>query len=141
MKQNITDNETQFMKDAYGMLYEIETKLKRIVITNLLNYYGSNWLLSRYESKLYLHDLIAYFAKYPQVLTHFSPLQLTMLRKLPTTRNKVAHAKLSTDDEFIQLKKCYAFVKRAPFSKRNNIDLSESTKIYAMLVKDSRLRR
>lgn len=111
-------NETEMMKDAYGMLYEIETKLHRMVITNLIKNYGQTWLIQRYDNKIYLHDLISYFGKYPKVLTHFDRPQLYKLFKLPAIRNKVAHAVLIDENEYKHLTKCYRLVKRQPITKR-----------------------
>lgn len=118
MKQPTTEQELERMKDAYGMLYEIETKLRRIVIANLVKRYGHSWLVQRYENKMYLHDLISYFGKYPQELPHFEQHQRRLLCKLPSIRNKVAHANLIDDNEFKHLTKCYRLVKRQPITKR-----------------------
>lgn len=112
-------NDTEKMKEAYGMLYEIETKLRKMVITHLLKQYGQTWLIKRYENKMYLHDLISYFGKYTQALPHFDQLQLRSLCKLPNIRNKVAHAHLIDDEEFRHLRKCYRLVKRQPITKRD----------------------
>lgn len=114
-------NETEKMKEAYGMLYEIETKLRRMVVTNLLKRYGHNWLVTRYETKMYIHDLISCFGKYPQALPHFDRPQLSNLYKLPAIRNKVAHAVLIEDSEFKHLEKCFRLVKKQPITKRKKL--------------------
>jgi uncharacterized protein YfkK (UPF0435 family) len=106
------------MKDSYGMLFEIETKLRRMVITNLLKCYGQTWLMQRYETTLYLHDLISYFGKFPKELPHFNRVELQSLYKLNRIRNKIAHSHLIDDEEYEYLMKCYRLIMRQPITKR-----------------------
>lgn len=114
----IEEKELEFMKDAYGMLYEIEVKLNRMIIANITKEYGPTWLLKKYETKTALHTLISYFVRYPNTLPHFTEAQIKKLYKLPNIRNKVAHAILIEENEYKQLEKCYRLVKRQPITKR-----------------------
>lgn len=112
------DGNVELMKDAYGMLYEIEVKLNRMIIANITKEYGPTWLLKKYETKTALHTLISYFVRYPSTLPHFTETQIKKLYKLPNIRNKVAHAILIEENEYTQLEKCYRLVKRQPITKR-----------------------
>ncbi|MFV8830521.1 hypothetical protein [Alkalihalobacterium sp. APHAB7] len=59
------------MTKAYRQLYEIETTLRYLIDRTLTETIGSHWRDCVYEKrdfdKLYYHELIPYFAKYPQL--------------------------------------------------------------------------
>ncbi|MCT8138664.1 hypothetical protein H1D32_13470 [Anaerobacillus sp. CMMVII] len=114
-------NDLEKMKEAYGMFFVIESKLRQIILTNLINNYGYTHLVKRYlaENQLY-RNLIEYFQALPHVLPHFDAKQLSLLSKLTPIRNKIAHSHMLTDNEFNHLTKCYRLVKRQPITKRKN---------------------
>ncbi|OIJ09402.1 hypothetical protein BKP35_16220 [Anaerobacillus arseniciselenatis] len=119
----MNEKELEYMKSAYGMLYEIEVKLDRMIVANLTKKYGYTWLLQRYETKTALHTRISYFVRYPNTLPHFTEDQIKLLYKLPNIRNKIAHAVLIDESEYKQIEKCYRLVKRQPIRKRERKSL------------------
>jgi hypothetical protein len=119
MKQPANDQEMELMKEAYGMFFIIESKLRKIILTNIINTYVYSYLVKRYESdSIYYRNLIEYFRSLPEILPHFDNTELNKLAKLNLIRNKIAHSHLLTDSEFKQLEKCYQLVKRQPITKR-----------------------
>lgn len=116
------DHSIEQMKEAYAMFFVIESKLRKIILTNLINTYGYSHLVKRYlaENQLY-RNLVEYFKTLPQVLPHFDNKQLSSLSKLTPIRNKIAHSHMLSDKEFKHLEKCYAIVKRAPITKKKKL--------------------
>ncbi|KHF41467.1 hypothetical protein [Halalkalibacter okhensis] len=116
---------TPIMKEAYSMLYEMENHLRLIVKTNMEKKYGYRWVSILYERRdeqtSYFHELVAFFGKYPHILTHFKPEQLTLLRQLTPIRNKIAHSHLITETEYELLEKCYKIVIKQPITKRRKL--------------------
>lgn len=106
------------MKEAYSMLYEIENHLRLIVKTNMQKKYGYHWVSILYEKRdeqtSYYHELVAYFGKYPHILTHFNTKQLKLLQQLTPIRNKIAHSHLITQTEYELLKQCHKLVIKLP---------------------------
>ncbi|WP_349409342.1 hypothetical protein [Pseudalkalibacillus sp. SCS-8] len=113
---------TPVMKEAYSMLYEIENHLRIIVKTNMQKQYGYHWVSilceKRDEHNSYFHELVAFFGRYPQVLSHFKTEQLILLQQLTPIRNKIAHTHLISQTDYELLKKCYKFVIKQPIVKR-----------------------
>lgn len=116
---------TILMKEAYAMLYEIENHLRVIVSANMKKTYGHHWVNILYEKRdeqtSYYHELVAFFGKYPDVLTHFKTEQLQLLQQLTPTRNKIAHSHLITQTEYELLRQCHKFVIRQPIIKRKKL--------------------
>lgn len=116
---------TSLMKEAYSMLYEMENHLRLIVKTNMEKKCGYRWVSilheNRNEKTSYFHDLVAFFGRYPQILTHFKTEQLILLRQAVPIRNKIAHSHLITETEYMLLEKCYKFVIKQPILKRNKL--------------------
>lgn len=109
---------TSLMKEAYAMLYEIENHLRLIIKTNMHKEYGCHWVAILYEKRdektSYYHELVAFFGKYPKVLTHFNSKQLKLLKQLTPIRNKIAHSHLIAQTEYELLEQCYQFVIQQP---------------------------
>lgn len=115
---------TPLMKEAYSMLYEIENHLRLIIKTNMQKNYGQHWVAILYEKRdeqtSYFHELVAFFGKYPQDLTHFKKEQLILLQQLTPVRNKIAHSHLITQSEYKLLEQCYKVVIKQPVIKRKS---------------------
>ncbi len=113
------------MKEAYSMLYEMENHLRLIVKTNMEKKCGDRWVSILYENRdektSCFHELVAFFGKYPHILTHFKKEQLNSLRQVSPIRNKIAHSHLINETEFKLLEKCYKFVIKQPIIKRNKL--------------------
>lgn len=116
---------TPLMKEAYSMLYEIENHLRLIVKTNMQKKYGYHWVSILYEKRdeqtSYYHEIVAFFGKYPHILTHFNSKQLQLLKQLTPIRNKIAHSHLITQTEYELLEECYKFVIKQPIIKRQKV--------------------
>lgn len=116
---------TNLMTEAYSMLYQIENRLRLIVKTNMQKKYGYHWVSILYEKRdeqiSYFHELVAFFGKYPNVLTHFKTDQFKLLQRLTPIRNKIAHTHLITQTEYELLEKCYKFVIKQPITKRRKL--------------------
>lgn len=119
------------MKEAYSMLYEIENHLRMIVKTNMQKKYGHHWVSILYEKRdeqsSYFHELVAFFGKYPQVLTHFKTEQLKLLQQLTPIRNKIAHSHLITATEYELLEQCYQLVIKQPILKRQRLKVDSAS--------------
>lgn len=98
------------MKDAYGLLFEIETGLRHFINHQMSIKYGTNWYKTapqcgRYPHeflrKPYFHELEGYFHRYPcfSIPRSF----ITSLRKLYPIRNQIAHCNNLTQTQYIQL--------------------------------------
>jgi hypothetical protein len=116
---------TSLMKEAYAMLYEIENHLRLIIKTNMHQKFGCHWVSILYEKRdehtSYYHELVAFFGKYPQVLTHFNSNQLNLLKQLTPIRNKIAHSHLITKTEYELLEQCHQFVIKQPIIKKEKL--------------------
>ncbi|WP_121615356.1 hypothetical protein [Virgibacillus halodenitrificans] len=113
------------MKEAYSMLYEIENQLRIIIKTNMEKEYGYHWVKKLYEKRneqtSYYHELVAFFGKYPHILTHIDPHQLKLLYQLTSTRNKIAHSHLISQTEYELLEKCHRFVIQLPIITQSDL--------------------
>jgi hypothetical protein len=79
------------------MLYEIETTLRDITDSIMRKRYGSMWRRKfDEEGRYYLHDTIALFEKYSELLNIFSLTEKQKFYSLVPIRNKICHMTLIT---------------------------------------------
>ena len=107
-------NDIDLMTSAYKLLYRMETYLKQGIDKVLSKTHGVNWQfilrVNRDIDNLYLSDIIGYYGKYQELTTIFSDSQRTELYHLVSIRNKVAHMKLISTNEYEALEKCFYLV-------------------------------
>lgn len=112
------------MKNAYGMLYEIETELRQQIIKRMLDKYGENWervaplkenrspLLRNYANlNLYELEHFLYYSVFDDIRD--IPFYKKFLHALHTTyplRNKIAHCHELTECEYHTLEKNYLII-------------------------------
>ncbi len=106
--------ETEYMQNAYKLLYEIETSLKNNVESTLSNIHGIHWeyiLKERkdFENTLY-HDIVSYYGKYVPLTQTFTDTERKFLYSISNIRNKVAHMKVITNNEYTDLKQAHEIV-------------------------------
>jgi hypothetical protein len=111
----ITKEELKLMKEAYGILYEIENHLRVFAMGKLEKEYGVNWdviigkkfntVVTKTEfMELHFHQLVSYYRVLP-LLTSTIPSDISLqLYRLNTVRNKIAHNKLISIIELEALK-------------------------------------
>lgn len=121
---SMNQNNSDFMSHAYKYLYEIENRLRLMIKTNMKEYYGHNWIIrlneKRSEQNSNIYELVAFFGKYQNVLTHFSEPQRNQLQLLTSVRNKIAHSHCINQKDFELLKECHCIVMKQPITKRKN---------------------
>lgn len=114
----ISKKEINTMRNAYSMLYIIENSLRSYIIQNMRKDYGLDWYrvaprkqkLRSYNksfNKLYFHELIPFIIVYPCLSNNLPNNLANDLRNLISIRNKIAHHKYLTNDEFNKLVACY----------------------------------
>jgi hypothetical protein len=99
------------MTKSYRMLYEIETTLRYIADSKMRQQYGPLWR-RRFgeEGRYYLHDIIALFGKYSELINIFSLTERQRFYSLVPIRNKICHMNLITPSEYDLLKQCHELV-------------------------------
>ncbi|WP_232217796.1 Swt1 family HEPN domain-containing protein [Virgibacillus sp. SK37] len=111
----------ELMKNAYGLLYEIENSLRSYIHRKMEDYYGIHWYEvaprkeynrppSRTFDSLNFSDYSSYFAIYPKAFKKIPRKFLTLLHQLYPIRNKIAHNHLLTHKEFGLLEENVAFL-------------------------------
>ncbi|UCZ53740.1 hypothetical protein LGQ02_02835 [Bacillus shivajii] len=110
----MANSEIKRMTSAYELLYEIETSLKDHVSQTLSKTYGNHWPIvlkdkKRFE-KVYFHDLIVYYGKYPPLDKFFSLSQRKKLYRLTNVRNKIAHMHHLSSSDYELLTECHQLV-------------------------------
>lgn len=111
-------DETKVMKEAYGLLYEIENSLRRTITLSMKSEYGIDWLIqaplsmqyktySKNFSSFYYHELISLLPAYPCIFQHFSTEIINKLQQTIPIRNKIAHTHFLTQTEFETLSYVY----------------------------------
>lgn len=99
------------MVDSYRMLYEIETALRDIADSKIRHCYGDTWRKNLgEEGRYYLHDTIALFGKYKELINIFSPTEKQRFYSLVPIRNKICHMLLISLNEYNLLKQCHEIV-------------------------------
>lgn len=111
----IATTELKTMKEAYGILYEIEHHLRVFAMRKLEKEYGACWdsyigekfntvdTRTKYKN-LYFHQLVSHYRVIP-VLIAALPSDISLqLYRINTTRNKIAHNHLISEEEFESLK-------------------------------------
>lgn len=105
----------EYMKDAYGMLYQIENKLRLNIAQTMKKEYGSNWLKrapfeNKYEpykkgnlNDFLLYELIRMIYSY-ECLKYMINIPEKEISLIPSIRNKIAHSKLISKSEYDTLK-------------------------------------
>jgi hypothetical protein len=111
----ITKNEINFMKEAYGILYEIENRMRLFAIQKMEKEYGIHWevIVSRRINtvvtrakfqELHFDQIVSYYRVFP-VLSSVLPMEISLqLYRLTSVRNKIAHNKLITELELERMK-------------------------------------
>ncbi|MFC2948507.1 hypothetical protein [Virgibacillus sediminis] len=104
---------TEYMKEAYGLLYELETGLGQYIEMTMEKTYGIGWQVQapiamkykphskRFDS-FYYHELVSILRAYPCFSELPKDVYLQLLRTVPI-RNKIAHCKSISDEEMMQL--------------------------------------
>lgn len=81
--------------------------------------YGINWrrvapMKNKFSRKIlndnYFHNVLSWFRVYPPLLEVFPSVYLSDLQTLIPIRNKIAHCRMLTDEEFQQLQQVYQFI-------------------------------
>ncbi|MDQ0246498.1 hypothetical protein J2S09_004102 [Bacillus fengqiuensis] len=99
------------MTKSYRMLYEIEITLRDIADSKMGKRYGPIWRRKLgEEGKDYLHDTIALFGKYGELINIFSLIERKKLHSLVSIRNKICHMTLIIPYEYDLLKQCHELV-------------------------------
>lgn len=117
-------SQVTFMKEAYGMLYELENITRIIIDKTMIKNYGIDWfikapLTKRYQSyrkqfsKFYLHELISLINSYDCLSILFTSKEIFLIRNTLPIRNKIAHSKLISDYDFEQLSIALKIIKKS----------------------------
>ncbi|WEG19207.1 hypothetical protein PQ478_21885 (plasmid) [Alkalihalophilus pseudofirmus] len=102
------------MQQAYLLLYEIENHLRGLITAQFKSHYGTYWEIyldeKRPLNKATLTDLVAYFGKYPSVLTQINSSKRKELYVLEPIRLKIIRTQEITVDEYQLFHKEHSFV-------------------------------
>lgn len=113
----------EYMKDAYGMLYQIENTLRLEITRIMKKEYGLNWMKrAPYENKyapfkkddlntFHLYELIRMIYSYECIKNQIN-ISEKEISRIPYIRNKIAHSKLINDSEYDLLKNVYSQFKK-----------------------------
>jgi len=107
--------------EAYGLLYEVENTLRFIIEDTMKNEYGLDWLIKaplamnyppykKHFSSFYYHELISFLKGYPCLAQLIPSTTIVQLQNTITIRNKIAHCKMVTSEEFNKLNEIYKVV-------------------------------
>ncbi|MEC5425298.1 hypothetical protein QGM71_17590 [Virgibacillus sp. C22-A2] len=103
--------ELEFMKNAYGLLYEVENKLHYTIESVMRNEYGIAWFINGPKAMKYLpyrkglkffnyYELLALMRGYPCFTNYFSKIIFISLHETIPIRNKIAHCHVISQDEY-----------------------------------------
>lgn len=109
------------MTNSYRMLYEIETTLRNIADSKMRQHHGPIWRRKfGEEGRDYLHDTIAVFGTYSELINIFSPTERRRFHSLVPIRNKICHMNLITPHEYDLLNHCHELVikQKTPAKKK-----------------------
>ncbi|GAQ19130.1 6-phospho-beta-glucosidase [Oceanobacillus picturae] len=120
--------EVDFMKKAYGILYEIENLLRYSIEDTMSKEYGNDWFLKapltmKYQlykksfSSFYYHELISLIKGYPCFTTKFNSSAIIQLQETIPIRNKIAHCKALTQEEYDKLEVAHYATKMSVLSE------------------------
>lgn len=107
------------MSKAYQYLFEIENTLRNVIKNRMHEAYGLDWervapRINKIPQKnfqtLRFHNLITWFKVYPPLQPVFPSKILSDLESLIPIRNKIAHCKLLTIQEFNDLRETYQLI-------------------------------
>jgi len=118
MELNLED-----MKNCYGMLFQIENKIRNNIKETLVLHYGDYWvdkinkiyknnITSRPIDELHFHELINFLKIVPEVNNLYEESTLKSLSKLTSIRNKIAHSIILTDKEMNYLNHIHNLIKK-----------------------------
>ena len=110
--------EVEKMKNAYGMLYVIETSLRSFIKESLMNRYGQQWehiapraVLRRPTSKAFdefnYYELVFYLSSFSLVAGKNRNRVITSLKGISEVRNKIAHCKNLDSNDWALLEEAY----------------------------------
>src|SRR5690625_344688 len=109
--------ELLMMINTYGLLYNIENTLRSYITHNMSEHYGIGWYIKApvekylpYKkdfSSLNLHDLIAMVATYDCLKRSFDKQDIRKLRIINPIRNKIAHSRKLSNEEYDKLYNAY----------------------------------
>ncbi|MFB9974354.1 hypothetical protein FPQ10_10295 [Allobacillus sp. SKP2-8] len=119
--------DTEFMKQAYGMLYDLENQLRKVISITMTEEYGSGWLIQapltnlykpyrKNFSRFYLHELVSMLSSYECFSEIFKVKEIAQLKSILPIRNKIAHCKLITKEELRLLSYVLGFVNETAHS-------------------------
>lgn len=113
--------------EAFSLIYDIETTLRKIVNKSMTEWYGYHWRTRLRETtdlkKYYFHDLIALLFRYPLAFQQFQNRKVS-INRLIHIRNLTCHMRALSDDDFRLLKECHEFIckEKSPLLSRQLSD-------------------
>lgn len=121
-----------FMQKAYGILYELENLTRLIINKTMTKIYGIGWIIKapltkKYQSykkdfsKFYLHELVSMITSYECLTILFTSTEIRQIQSTFPIRNKIAHSKLITNNEFKQLSVALKVLKNVYLKMENQI--------------------
>ncbi|MFC3040411.1 Swt1 family HEPN domain-containing protein [Virgibacillus xinjiangensis] len=111
---------TEYMKEAYGLLFEIETGLSQYIEQTMEKTFGIGWQIkapatmkykpySKHFNSFYYHELISMLRAYPCFADIPKDVYLQLIRTVPI-RNKIAHCKSVNNEEMARLQDTFKLV-------------------------------
>jgi len=99
------------MKEAYGMLYDIENSLRQYINDQMSRLYGPAWRIKAPKRHKFLkrpleHTPIYIFENYLRLYLNTPTSIIDSLRKVYPIRNAIAHCREITVDEYLTLTEC-----------------------------------
>ncbi|MBM7094791.1 hypothetical protein JSY36_03390 [Bacillus sp. H-16] len=95
---------------AYEALYIMESNLKDHAMKTLCEYYGKDWTIKTKEirgiERLTYYEIIDLYVKHPPLINCFTRFYIMKFYELSEVRNKIAHVKPITKEEYSLLKEC-----------------------------------
>lgn len=115
--------EELIMQEAYGILYKLEKNLRKHIEKTMQKEYGQGWwtkapLENKYPpykkhfNNFYLHETISLLSAYPCLSIQFSKEVFAQLVSIVPIRNKVAHMKFITLEDYELLLEIEAVIKQ-----------------------------
>jgi|SRR5690625_913297 len=116
--------ELLMMMNAYELLCNFENTLRSYITHNMNEHYGIGWYIKApsvekhlpYKkdfSSLNLHDLIAMVAAYDCLKRSCDKQDIRKLRIINPIRNKIAHSRKLSNEEYDKLYNAYLILDRA----------------------------
>ncbi|SFE50444.1 hypothetical protein SAMN05216238_1219 [Lentibacillus persicus] len=112
--------QTEFMKQAYGLVYEIENCLRRYIEQTMQKEYGVGWfiegpLVMKYKpynknyNTFHFHELVSMLRGYPCFVETTDTIYYELTQTVEI-RNKVAHSQDISDKEMVLLQRVHKMV-------------------------------